>query len=80
MEKRKNKLFETKTEEQAHVKENLEMIAKPNCKKCYGLGYIGVNRITNKVVICKCALKHLQEYQVNKIIEQHEKIRNQEEK
>jgi hypothetical protein len=77
--KRKNK-FDTKTEEQAYCKENLELIAKPSCKKCYGTGYIGTNRLTNKIVICKCALKNLKEYQVKKIIQQHEEIRSQKEK
>lgn len=76
MEKRKSK-FDNKNEEQAYCKENLEGIAKPNCKHCYGTGYIGVNRLTNKVVICKCALKNLREYQMKKVIEQHKEIRKQ---
>lgn len=28
---------------------------KPNCKKCYGKGYLGTDAITGKLVICgKC--------------------------
>lgn len=31
-----------------------EMVAKPNCKKCYGRGIIGRDILTNKYWRCKC--------------------------
>ena len=29
---------------------------KPNCKHCYGRGYIGVNQITGEPIACNCIL------------------------
>jgi len=39
------------------LKEQLAVIAKPNCKHCYGRGWVGFNQTTEKLVFCKCAIK-----------------------
>ena len=52
------------------VKVELLKIAKPNCKKCHGTGYIGKNIETGKYVICQCAFKKLQQHKIDKLVEE----------
>ena len=33
---------------------------KPNCKWCYGRGYIGIDTKTKEQVTCQCALKQIE--------------------
>jgi hypothetical protein len=51
------------------IKVELLKIAKPNCKRCHGVGYIGVNQ-SGKLVICRCAWKKLMKYKIEKEIEE----------
>lgn len=34
--------------------DELKQLANPNCKKCYGRGYIGYNQTIQMILRCRC--------------------------
>jgi len=43
------------------LRKKLQDSANPNCKKCYGRGYIGVYAQSIQHYICKCVFKKIKE-------------------
>ena len=37
--------------------ENIDIKPKSNCKKCFGRGFVGMNVITKRNVVCDCVMK-----------------------
>lgn len=55
------------------VKSLLLQIAKPSCKHCHGLGYLGWNRITKRLLLCQCTIKKIEKARTEKKIEEIKK-------
>jgi len=43
-----------KPKKERKKKSETDGLPKPDCKKCYGRGYIGVNIQTNEFIPCEC--------------------------
>lgn len=71
--KKKRKKEKQKKFDIDKVKNLLLQIAKPSCKHCHGTGYIGWNRITNRLVICRCAANKIDKERVKRKIEEIKK-------
>ncbi len=54
-EKPKSKKFDIEK-----IKCQLRKVAKHNCKRCHGTGYIGIHVIGKRIVLCRCAMKKIQ--------------------
>jgi len=53
-----------------------KLITDPNCKRCYGRGYIGINQNNNTLILCKCATILSNDYEEfkNEVIKMKDKI------
>jgi len=44
----------TATGDMSSLKSVAGIIPKKNCKKCYGVGHKGLNKITGRYLLCSC--------------------------
>ena len=58
----------------ANKKTNNKVDGKPECKKCHGRGYIGIDIITNEYISCDCLELKNEEPQVSSLGQEGKKV------